>query len=274
MPARLPQHLLARRTEHHTTPERVAVQQPRHEATAPLASGSPSPGQPPRGVQGDVPQDGRVDQLVHDSQPERLLGGLDFAGEDDVERRARADQPGQALAAPRAREDAELHFGEPQLGLGVVGRDTVVTRERELEPAAEARSVNAHGDRLGEAGHAVEQLLPVGGEPLGFGRRGEADELLDVRAGDEIVALAREERDRLHGAVAFERREGREHVVLHGAGDLVDRLVLQVERDDRHRVGELPGERRTAGPRRRHQRRSRTIANPMPPCAQIDSRPN
>ena len=275
MPSGLPQHLFARRAEHQAAAERVAVEQPRHDAAATFASGPPPARQPPRRVEGDIPQNGRVDQLVHDPHPERLLGGFDLAGEDDVECRARADQPGQSLAATGAGQDAELHFGETELGLGVVGRDAVVARERELEPASETRAMDPHGDGLGEARHAVEQLLPVGGEPLGFGRSGEADELLDVRAGDEIVALTREEGDPLHGAVALERREGREHVVLHGAGDLVDGLALEIERDDGHRAGgELPGERRAAAPLRRHQRRSRTIAKPMPPCAQIDSRPN
>src|SRR5439155_9463507 len=77
------------------------------------------------------------------------------------------------------------------------------------------------------------------------------------------------ERDRLHGAVALERFEGREEIVLDRAGDLVDGFAFQVDGDDGDVVDDLPGKR---GPG--HQRRSRTMAKPMPPCAQIESRPN
>src|SRR5207247_10211855 len=62
-----------------------------------------------------------------------------------------------------------------------------------------------------------------------------------------------------------------EHGLVHGGRNLVDRLVFQIERDDGDAVvGELPGERRP----RSHQRRSSTMAKPIPPCAQIDRRPN
>src|SRR6266550_897872 len=61
---------------------------------------------------GDVLEDGRMDQLVHDAQTERLLGAFDLAREDDVEGRAGANQPGEPLAAARPRENAELHFRE------------------------------------------------------------------------------------------------------------------------------------------------------------------
>src|SRR5207245_11323994 len=67
------------------------------------------------------------------------------------------------------------------------------------------------------------------------------------------------------------RLERLEHVLIHCGRNLVDRLVFRIESDDGDTVvGELPGERRP----RRHQRRSSTMANPMPPCAQIDRRPN
>src|SRR5207237_10891827 len=39
MPSRLPQHLLACRAEHHAAAERVAVEQPRHDAAGTCASG-------------------------------------------------------------------------------------------------------------------------------------------------------------------------------------------------------------------------------------------
>src|SRR5437773_3858588 len=144
-----------------------------------------------------------------------------------------------------------------------------MTRQGELEAAAQAGPVDADGDRLREARHALQQLLTVRDEALGFGGARERDELLDVGARDEVVRLAREERHGPHRALALERFERREEVGFQRARDLVDRFALHVERDDRDPVGQLPAECGS-----RHQRRSRTMAKPMPPCAQIDSRPN
>src|SRR5439155_12545213 len=72
-----------------------------------------------------------------------------------------------------------------------------------------------------------------------------------------------------HRALALERFERGEEVGLRRARDLVDRFTLHVERDDRNTVGQFPAERGSG-----HQRRSRTMAKPIPPCAQIDSSPN
>ena len=210
-----------------------------------------------------------MDELIDDPEPEGLLRPLHLAGEDDVERGARADEPRQPLAATGRGQDAELHLGEPELGLGVIGRHPVMARQGELEAAAQAGPVDADGDRLREARHALQQLLTVRDEALGFGGARERDELLDVGARDEVVRLAREERHGPHRALALERFERREEVGFQRARDFVDRFALHVERDDRDPVGQLPAECGS-----RHQRRSRTMAKPMPPCAQIDSSPN
>ncbi len=156
-----------------------------------------------------------MDQLVDDAQTERLLGAFDLAREDDVERRAGADQPGEPLAAARPRENTELHLGEAELGPGMIGRHAVPASEGELEPAAEARAVDPDGDRLGEARHPAQHFLALGREPLGFRGGGEPDELLDVGPGDEVFGLPREEGDGPHGGVVLQRVERREQVLLH-----------------------------------------------------------
>src|SRR2546425_11153094 len=97
-----------------------------------------------------------------------------------------SDQPGEPLAAARPGENAELHLREAELGPGVIGGDAVAAGESELEPAAEARTVDPDRDRLGEAGHTPQHLLPLGREPLGFRGGGEPDELLDVGPPDEV----------------------------------------------------------------------------------------
>ena len=184
-----------------------------------------------------------MNELVHDAEPEGPLSRLRLAREDQVERRPDADQPGQPLAATGAREDSELHFGQPELRLRVIGRDPIVASEGELETAAETGPVDPRGDRLWKAGHALEHLLPFGRETLSFGRGRERDEFFDVRTGNERVGLPGKERHRLDRAVALERFQRGEEIVLNRAGDLVDGLALQIDGDEGDAVGDLPGER-------------------------------
>src|SRR5436309_1736869 len=174
-----------------------------------------------------------------------------------------------SVAAAHPRKGAELDLGQAELRLGVVRGDAVVAGERELESSAETGAVDADGDRLREARDAVHHLLPLGREPLGLGGAPDRHELLDVRARDEVLGFAREHGDRPHRGVVLERREGRDELILHRAGELVDGGVLQVERDDGDAVGGLPGERRS-----RHQRRSSTMADAIPPCAHTEMSPN
>src|SRR3989449_11367608 len=75
----------------------------------------------------------------------------------------------------------------------------------------------------------------------------ERDELFDVGTRDEVLGLAREERDGLHRRIPLERLERREDVLLDRARDLVHRLAREIERDRGDPVGELPGERGGGG---------------------------
>src|SRR5256712_2375331 len=224
-------HLLPRRAEHEPPSQRVAVEQPAAESTPPLALRPPATRHATGGGEGDILQDRRVHELVHDAEAERLPGGLDLPGEDDVERGARTDQSRQPLAAARAGEDPELPLRAAELGLGVIGGHAVAAGERELEPAAEASAVNPHGHRLGEARHALEQVLTVGREALRLRGARERDELFDVGARDEVLGLAREERDGLHRRIPLERLERREDVLLDRARDLVHPLAPRIDRD-------------------------------------------
>ncbi len=98
----------------------------------------------------------------------------------------------------------------------MIGRDAVVTGEGKLESAAEAGAVDAHRDRLWKPGDAVEHVLAVGRQALGFGGRRERDELLDIGAGDEVFRLPGEERNGADVRIGGERREAGEELVLHG----------------------------------------------------------
>src|SRR6267378_2304632 len=269
--ARLGQDLLSGGAENQRPAQWVAVEQPSAKAARPLAPWAPSARHALRSGDGDVLENGGMDQLVDDAEAERLLGGFDLASEDDVERRAGADQAREPLATARARENAELYLREAELGPGVVGSHAVPAGERELEPTAQAGSMDPDGDRFGETGHPPQHFLPLGRKPLGFRGGGEPHELLDVCTRDEVLGFPGKERDGSYGSVVLQRVERREQVLLHRGRELVDRLAPQVEGHDGNAVvGELPSECRA----RRHQRRSSTMAKPMPPCAQIDSSPN
>src|SRR6266568_4990504 len=252
--AGLRQHLLTRRPEHEPAAQRVAVEQPGDERppspspAPPLRS--PAARHPARRGDGDVLEDGGVHELVHDPEPERLARSLDLPRKDDVERGARADESRQSLAATGAGEDAELHFGQAELGLGVIRSDAVVAGEGELESAPQAGPVNADGDRLGKARHALEQLLPRVRQALRLGGARDPHELLDIRARDEVVALAGEERGGLHRGVPLEHLERRQDLLLHRLRNLVDGLVLQIEDDHRDAINEPPGERGAEGGRK------------------------
>jgi hypothetical protein len=159
-----------------------------------------------------------------------------------MSRAARADQPGQPLAAARAGNEAELHFGQTELGLGMIAGDAVGAGERELQPGAQAGAVDGGHHRGGQGLHPTHHLLALETQPLGGALGGEGAELLDIRTGDETVRLARDEHRAPDGGVVPEADQQRLELDLDRAAQLVDRLTGQVERDDRdpvfHRRGE------------------------------------
>src|SRR5436309_3337527 len=104
--ARLREYLLPRGPEDQGPAQRVAVEQPSTEPARPLATRAPAACHALRRGDGDVLEDGGMDQLVHDAQTERLLRAFDLAREDDVERRAGANPAGEARAAARPQETA------------------------------------------------------------------------------------------------------------------------------------------------------------------------
>ena len=183
-------------------------------------------------------------QLVHQTQLERLGGTLAPAGEDHVQRRTRADEPGEPLATTRAGDEAELDLGKAELGLGMIGGDAIRAGEGELETAAETGAVDRRDDRLGQGLDPAHHLLPFEAQALRFGLSGERGELLDVRAGDEGVGLPRDQHHRADLGIVADPDEQRLELDLHRGVELVDRLAGQVEGHDRDPVAHLGGEGR------------------------------
>ena len=142
------------------------------------------------GRERDAPKNALRHHFIHEPHAQGLLRGRTFPGENHVERGAGADQPRQPLASTRPGDQAELNLGQAELGLGMIGGDSVVTREGQLEPSTETGAVNGGHHRLGERLDTADQLLALEAEPFRRGARGEGGELFDVGAGDERVRLA------------------------------------------------------------------------------------
>ena len=143
------------------------------------------------------------------------------AGEDDVERLLNPDQPRQALRAAGAGNEAELDFR--QAAFRRRDGDAVVRRQRDLESAAERRSVQRGDDRLRRVLDPVEHVGKVG-------RGGRLAEFGNVGAGDEGPPAA-DDHDGLDRAVRFRRLDAAFEAVADGLRQRVHRRG--VDRDQR-----------------------------------------
>ena len=149
-----------------------------------------------------------VDDEVDQTELLRAVRLELLPGQHHVERRRRADQLGQPLRAAAAGQQANHHLGQAEDGLGVGGGDAVGARQRDLQPAAEARPVDRRNPRLG-ALHLLEPvhaLLPLARDGLDLARRGAAEALnhLDVGARDERPRLRRDEHRRADRRVVLD----------------------------------------------------------------------
>ena len=122
-----------------------------------------------RRVLGDQVLRGLVDlgvrhDLVGEPDRQRLGGGHLPAGEDQVLRLRRADQPRQPLRAARAGDDAEQDLRLADLR--ALAEHPEVGAQREFEPAAERVAGDGRDDRLGDVRDDVERGLERG-RPLG-----------------------------------------------------------------------------------------------------------
>ncbi|MHC2517033.1 hypothetical protein ACVMHW_002915 [Bradyrhizobium diazoefficiens] len=91
------------------------------------------------------------------------------------------DRARQALGAAGARQQAELHLGQAELGL--LHRNAEMTGQRDLEAAAERGAVNCGNDRL-------RRVLDLGQHVVEGGRLRRLAEFGDIGTGDEGAAGA------------------------------------------------------------------------------------
>ena len=119
------------------------------------------------------------DDFLDQAVLERLRGADRIAADDHLDRQFRTDRARQALRAARARQQAELHFGQAEPG--ILGRDAEVAGERHFEPAAKRRAMNGGNDRLRAVLHQGQHFVEAG-------RLRRLAEFGDVGAGDEGAA--------------------------------------------------------------------------------------
>jgi hypothetical protein len=198
-------------------------------------------GERDRGVAG---RPGRY-HAVREPEPERLVGPDGTTGEDQVERRALADDPGQAHGAavdqrhtPAAAEHTE-HRG--------LGRHPQVAPQRELQPARDRVTLDRGDDRLRQL-HArrSERTVAVGREVVDtFSVR--VGHRLEVGAGAEDAVGTREHR----GGEPVVGVEARERVGQRGRGRPIDRVadVGPVDGPDRDRADDFVVHRHARSPR-------------------------
>lgn len=198
------------------------------------------------------------------------------SGQDQVERRRDPDQSGEALGAPGAGEQPDLHLGLAELGPGfIVGADPHRARQGQFHAATQTGSVDGGDHRLPQLG--VEPFQPVVdllARPHGLlgllGGVEAAEEPADVGAGDEAVRLGGADDDGRDVGVALDSLDDGLHV-LHEAGE--EGVHLLPRPVDQHRGDAIidretqMGEAQLCGGHGGPSYRSRTTAAPRPPAA-------
>src|SRR6202163_1152289 len=139
---------------------------------------------------------------LHTRDARRLWCIDHLAGQTHEHCHAFAQQPGRALRAAVARQDAEVHLGLAELR--VLARDANVARHGELAAAAEREAVDRCDHRHAQAFERARERLTFARLRLAGARVGQRVELADVRArGERLRARAGED----HGAERVVRAE-------------------------------------------------------------------
>uniref|UniRef100_A0A0N4Z3R5 PE-PGRS family protein n=1 Tax=Parastrongyloides trichosuri TaxID=131310 RepID=A0A0N4Z3R5_PARTI len=148
----------------------------------------------------------RFDHFIDDADG-LGFGGVDRrAGQHQVERGLHARQTWHTLGAAGARQQADGHFRQADLGPG--RGDAVVRRQRELEAAAERDALDGRRDRLADRLQRAKRPAHA----RGGGQRGFARRALGLTAG---------------GLAQF-AQEGGDAVGVHRNGEVVHVVVLTV----------------------------------------------
>ena len=160
------------------------------------------------------------DNLIHETGLFRLFAGNRIAGHHEIQRLLHAHQSRRALSSAGTRKDAELHFGQRDLGAGQ--RDPVVAAQGQLQSPAHGRTGNRGDDGLGDRVHVGKRV-----GQRGLARIVGSAELADIGAAAEVASTADDD-------------EGADMVVvvalLEGLQDALDHALVHRQRVDRRIV--------------------------------------
>ncbi|RKL17425.1 hypothetical protein BFJ72_g15282, partial [Fusarium proliferatum] len=169
---------------------------------------------------------------VHQSGRGRLRRADHAPARDQLQRKLGPGEPGQALGAQGARNDADLHLGKAQARLGL--RHAVVAGHGQLQAAAEHRAVQRHD-------HGARLRLEAGQEGV-EARRRETGLLegRDVGAGHP-GAPAAVQHERVQVGGRLELLQCGCQPVDDGDGQGVDRRIVDLDQADAAVAGEGDG---------------------------------
>ena len=213
-----------------------------------------------------VIEDRRRHRLVHETDLSGAARIERLAREDQVERRRQTHDPRQPRAAAPGGEDSQPHLGQSDLSLARIRHRPEIAGESQFRPASEARAVDGSHGGIRKVGELLEEGLHARNRGVHFFEL-DAEELLDVRPGDEHVGFSAANQQ---AADARLPRQAHQHVgqLAHDGGrELVDLFSRQIEGQDREAVVLDP---QVEGA---HES-STTMAPPWPPPMHIVARPN
>ncbi len=134
--------------------------------------------------------------------------------------------------------DTQLDFGQAEGKPLVVHGDTVTAGERELEAAAEGKSMDRRDRRARQRLEAIEDFLAGADQPIAVLGILDCGELLDVRARHEATLLGGDE-DHGPGRILCQRRQQAVELTQDAPGEHICGSARLVDRQPQDRVGVL-----------------------------------
>jgi hypothetical protein len=135
----------------------------------------------------------RRNEPVDETQLQRLRGLDGAAGEHQLHGGKGPRELYRAHGAAEAWMQAELHFGKAQLHPRIVGGDSIAAGEGDFQASAQREAVDGRHAHALQGGKAVQHPLTFADQLERLERRADADELLDVRSGDETALRRRDD---------------------------------------------------------------------------------
>src|SRR6266542_4643584 len=114
------------------------------------------------------------------------------------------DWSSDVCSSDLAGDEAELNLGKCENGFRMISRNSVGTGKRELDGAAQTRTVDRTDERRSHSLYGIQEQLSFMTHPIGFGGGFEVEKFIDIRAGDPAVGLAAQQNSGSNVQIALE----------------------------------------------------------------------